>query len=298
MHVLEAQQFDRKLIEKLFASADGMEKNKTLPLKGKILATLFYEPSTRTRLSFASAMFRLGGGVIGSENARETSSAVKGETVEDTMRMLNHYADAVVVRHFEKGAAVRMAAVATIPVINAGDGAGQHPTQALMDMYTIKQETGRLNDLRVAAVGDLKNGRTIRSLAYLIGKYKKISLTFVSPPELKMQQDLMTYLAKHSVAVTETTNLEEGIADADVVYMTRIQKERFNDASMYERLKESYVLTRAYADRMKKGAIIMHPLPRMNEIATDVDDSPHAAYFRQAKYGVLVRMALLKTLLG
>jgi aspartate carbamoyltransferase catalytic subunit len=212
--------------------------------------------------------------------------------------MVNHYADVIAIRHFEKGSASRAASVATIPVINAGDGAGQHPTQALLDLYTVKREVGRTDNLRVTAVGDLKNGRTIRSLAYLLAKFKGISFTFVSPPALKMENDLKDYLARKSVLFTETAGLEEGIKDADIVYMTRVQKERFENPEEYERLKESYILTRKHADSLKKGAVIMHPLPRVNEIATDVDKSPRAVYFRQAKYGVLIRMALLKFLLS
>jgi aspartate carbamoyltransferase catalytic subunit len=243
-------------------------------------------------------MLRLGGGVLSTQDAKSSSSAVKGETVEDTMQMLNHYADAVVVRHFEKGTAARMASVATVPVINAGDGAGQHPTQALLDLYTIWREVGRVDNLKVAAVGDMKNGRTIRSLAYLLGKFKKISFVFVSPPALKMGDDIKVYLNKHGIAFTETASLTEGIKDADVVYMTRIQKERFATEAEYAKYKNAYILGMKEVDLMKKKAIIMHPLPRVNEIATEVDASPKAVYFRQARYGVLIRMALLKTLLG
>ncbi|MEK9176940.1 MAG: aspartate carbamoyltransferase [Patescibacteria group bacterium] len=297
-HILEAQQFDRKTIEELFKSADKLEKRKDHSLKGKILAAIFYEPSTRTRLSFESAMLRLGGGVIATENARDYSSAAKGESVEDTMQMINHYADVAVIRHYEKGSSAKAASVATIPVINAGDGAGQHPTQALLALYTVWRELGRMDTLKIAAVGDLKNGRAVRSFVYLLGKFKKISLVFVSPPELKMLPDIKEYMGRHGITFTETASLEEGIRDADVVYMTRVQKERFADAAEYERLKGSYILARAHADSMKKGSIIMHPLPRVGEIALEVDSSPKAIYFRQAKYGILVRMALLKRLLG
>jgi aspartate carbamoyltransferase catalytic subunit len=297
-HILESQQFDRKMIEELFKLADRMEKNKDLPLKGKILASIFYEPSTRTRLSFESAMLRLGGSVISTENARDYSSAAKGETVEDTMQMVNHYADVAVIRHFEKGSAAKAASVATIPVINAGDGAGQHPTQSLLDLYTVWRELKRMDNLRITAVGDMKNGRAVRSFAYLLGKFKKISFVFVSPKELAMEDDIKQYMGKHEMSFTETTSLEEGLKDADIIYMTRIQRERFSDPAEYERLKNSYTFSRRHADILKKGAIIMHPLPRVNEIATEVDALPSAVYFRQAKYGVLVRMALLKYLLG
>ena len=297
IHILESQQFDRATIEKLFKTADALEKKQTLPLKGKILATLFYEPSTRTRLSFESAMIRLGGGVISVENARESSSFVKGESLEDTMRMINHYADVLVIRHSEQGAADLVAKVATIPVINAGDGAGQHPTQALMDLYTIYREAGGVDGKTIALVGDLEHSRTIRSLAYLLGKYKDVHVTFVSLPELKMKDDIKEYLARHRVACTETANLDEAMRDSDVVYQNRIQKERFPEGQGHD-LSDAFVITRARADSMKKGAVIMNPLPRAGELLPEVDGSPHAAYFRQAGYGVLVRMALLKYLLG
>jgi len=297
-HVLESQQFTKEDLEKLFALATSLEGKRTKDLDGKIMASLFYEPSTRTRLSFESAMERLGGNVISTENAREFSSAAKGETLEDTIRMVHHYADAIVLRHYEQGASVRASVVSEVPIINAGDGAGQHPTQGLLDLYTIFREIGKIDGIRVAAVGDLKNGRTIRSLSYLLGKYDNVSLSFVAPKALAIGSDIKDYLDKHNVSYEETEGLESVLETADVIYMTRIQKERFADSDEYAQLKGSYIFTRAHADRMKEGAIIMHPLPRVDEITTDVDDSPHAAYFKEAKYGVLVRMALLKTLLG
>lgn len=297
-HILESQQFDRKGLEELFALADTLEGVRNTSLQGKIMASLFYEPSTRTRLSFESAMQWLGGTVISTENAKEFSSAAKGETIEDTMRMMNQYADVVVLRHFEEGACNRASQVATIPVINAGDGPGQHPTQALLDLYTIQKETGKTDGLHIAAVGDLKHGRTIRSLAYLLAQYENISLTFVSPPELAMGADILEYLRARGVLVIETEDLESVLADTDVIYMTRIQKERFADAGEYEKLKGKYVLTRAHADAMKQGSIIMHPLPRVDEIEIDVDSSEKAVYFKQAGYGLTLRMALLSKLLS
>lgn len=297
-HVLESQQFTREDLEKLFTLATSLEGKRTKDLDGKIMASLFYEPSTRTRLSFESAMERLGGNVISTENAREFSSAAKGETLEDTIRMVHHYADAIVLRHYEQGASVRASVVSEVPIINAGDGAGQHPTQGLLDLYTISREVGKIDGIRVAAVGDLKHGRTIRSLAYLLGKYENVSLSFVAPKALAIGDDIKDYLDKHKISYEETEGLESVLETADVIYMTRIQKERFADSDEYAQLKGSYIFTRAHADRMKEGAIIMHPLPRVDEITTDVDDSPHAAYFKEAKYGVLVRMALLKTLLS
>jgi aspartate carbamoyltransferase catalytic subunit len=297
-HVIESQQFDRALIAELFALADSLEKENTHPLTGKILATLFYEPSTRTRLSFESAMHRLDGGVIATENAREFSSAAKGETVEDTIRMMNHYADAVVIRHFEKGAAARAAAVATIPVINAGDGAGQHPTQALLDLYTVYKEAGKIDGIHIAFVGDLKNGRTVRSLAYLLGKYDGIKMTFISPPSLAIGEDIKEYLTRSNVSFEELNGWDGVLSQVDVLYVTRIQKERFEDQGAYEKVKGSFVLTMKEEHQMKEGAFIMHPLPRVDEIAVEVDSSEKALYFKQARYGVLIRMALLTYLLS
>ncbi|MDR3571503.1 MAG: aspartate carbamoyltransferase [Candidatus Pacebacteria bacterium] len=297
-HVIRSQQFDRKTIEKLFALATQLQTAPDDSLRGKVMATLFYEPSTRTRLSFESAMTRLGGGVISTENAREASSAMKGETLEDTIKIVNQYADVIVLRHFEAGSALHAAQVSQIPIINAGDGAGQHPTQALLDLYTIERELGKVDGIHIAGVGDLRFGRTIRSLSYLLGKFKDVRMTFVSPPELQMGDDIKAYLKRNNVAFSETENLASAMKSADVVYQTRIQKERFPDVEEYERLKDSFIITRSLVDSMKRKAILMHPLPRVNEIEREVDSSPHAMYFKQAGYGVLVRMALLKMLLG
>jgi aspartate carbamoyltransferase catalytic subunit len=297
-HIIRSQQFDRKSIEKLFALATQLQSSFDDSLRGKVMATLFYEPSTRTRLSFESAMTRLGGGVISTENAREASSASKGETLEDTIKIVNQYADVIVLRHFEAGSARRASEVSQVPIINAGDGAGQHPTQALLDLYTIQRELGNIDGIHIAGVGDLRFGRTIRSLAYLLGKYNDVKMTFVSPPELKMGDDIKAYLKRHNVSFTETEDLESAMESADVLYQTRIQKERFPDVEEYERLKDSFVITRSLVDSMKSKAILLHPLPRVNEIEHEVDSSPHAMYFKQAGYGVLVRMALLKTLIG
>ena len=297
-HLTETQQFDRESIKKLFTLANSLEGKREHSLDGKILATLFYEPSTRTRLSFESAMMRLGGDVISVESARENSSDVKGESLEDTIRIVDQYADAIVLRHPEIGSAARAAAVSKVPIINGGDGAGQHPTQALYDLYTIEREVGRIDGIHVAIVGDLKYGRAARSISYLLGKYDNIHVTFVSPPELKMNSDIKEYLNEHNTVFTETDNLDDVMRVADVVYQTRIQKERFPSGAEYEKFKGVYIIDRAFADSMKEGAIIIHPLPRVGEIAEDVDDSPHAVYFKQVGYGVIVRMAILKTILG
>lgn len=296
-HVLESQQFDRELLSRLFAAADDLEQSKEASLSGRILASLFYEPSTRTRFSFESAMIRLGGNVLTTENAREFSSAAKGETVEDTIRVIEHYADVIVLRHYETGASARAAAVSSVPIINAGDGPGQHPTQALLDLYTIEKEHGEVDGLKIAMVGDLKNGRTVRSLCYLLGKYEDVHLTFVSIPSLQIGSDIKEYLDRHGIDYRESESLEDANGTIDVVYQTRIQRERFVSEAEYEKCRGNFIITRAFAERLKKDAIIMHPLPRLDEIETDVDELPSAVYFKQARYGVLIRMALLKTLL-
>ena len=293
-HVIYSQDISREDIECIFSMATTLEYEKDDSMKGKIMASLFYEPSTRTRFSFESAMLRLGGSVITTENAREFSSAAKGETLEDSIAVVNYYADLIVMRHYEMGASERASKVSSIPIINAGDGPGQHPTQALLDLYTIQRELGHIDNITIAMVGDLKNGRTVRSLAYLLGKYTGITIVFVSPKELCINSDIKSYLDKHDVTYSEVDDLESIIGTVDVVYQTRIQKERFEDEGSYLKYKGRYIITLKQVDLMKPTAIIMHPLPRVDEIAPEVDGSPHAAYFKQAKYGVLVRMALLK----
>lgn len=300
-HIIESQQFDLKFIYEIFKIADSFPKNhinKKSILKGKIMASLFYEPSTRTRFSFESAMYRLGGTVITTDNAREFSSASKGETLEDTIRVINHYADIIILRHFDKGASEKASKVSNIPVVSAGDGAGQHPTQALLDLYTIKNELGQLSNIKVAFVGDLKNGRTVRSLSYLLGKYKNVRIYFISPKQLQIGQDIRDYLNRHKISYKEFEEFDSFLGEVDVIYQTRIQKERFTTAKEYNKYKGRYILTMREVNMMKPKSIIMHPLPRVDEISLDVDKSPKAVYFKQAKYGVLVRMALLKYLLG
>lgn len=296
-HVIRSQQFDRRKIEKLFALASELEKKPDRSLDGKIMASLFFEPSTRTRLSFESAMMRLGGNVLSMENAGVSSSSTKGETIEDTIRIVDNYADVIVLRHPEAGASERAARVSEVPVINGGDGTGQHPTQALLDLYTINREIGRVDGVHIAIVGNLKYYRSARSLAYLLGKFKDVRITFVSASELSMRDDIKKYLRDHGVAYDETDDLKKVMRTADVVYQTRMQKEWMTEDE-YARLKDQFVINRTMADTMKKGAILIHPLPRAGELSPDVDDSPHAVYFRQAGYGVLVRMALLRALLG
>src|ERR1700716_1979792 len=242
-HVVESQQFSRPLLEELLDRADAMKKQPHLfsgRLVGRVMAALFYEPSTRTRLSFEAAMLRLGGQTMGTDNAREVSSAAKGETLEDTIRIVGGYADVIVIRHNEEGAARRAAAVSSVPIINAGDGPGQHPTQALLDLYTIKDELNRIDGIKVAMVGDLANGRTVRSLTYLLSKFKDIKIWFVAPPMVAMRDDLKAHLDEHHVPWVETEDLESVLPEVDVVYMTRIQKERFSDPEAYEAVNGIY----------------------------------------------------------
>lgn len=294
-HVVKTQQFDREALERLFELASSLEHTRSTILQGKILASLFFEPSTRTRLSFESAAMRLGGNVISMENASESSSATKGETIEDTIRIVDNYADVIVMRHPEAGAAERAAAVSEVPVINAGDGTGQHPTQAFLDTYTIHRELGRIDGLHIAVVGNLKYYRSARSLAYVLSKFKNLHVTFVSAPELRMKDDIKEHLTEHAIPFDETDDIQTAMKNADVVYQTRMQKE-WMSSNEFARLAKQFVITKAMADTMKKGAILIHPLPRAGEIAPEVDDSPHAVYFKQAGYGVLVRMALLHQL--
>jgi aspartate carbamoyltransferase catalytic subunit len=300
-HVVESQQFTRELLDDIFARADQIRDDPHRAagrLQGRIMAALFYEPSTRTRLSFESAMLRLGGQTMGTDNAREFSSAAKGETLEDTIRIVTGYADVIVLRHPEEGAARRAAAVSAVPIINAGDGKGQHPTQALLDVYTIRDELGRLDGVRVAMVGDLANGRTVRSLAYLLTRYRDVSVIFVAPPEVAMGADIKRHLDEHGVAWEETSELERVLPEVDVLYQTRIQKERFQDEALYRLVRGSYLIGRAEMERMRPDAILMHPLPRVDEISPEVDGDPRAAYFRQARNGVQIRMALLDAVLS
>lgn len=301
--LIEAQQFDREILADIFEVAREMEKvEKNSPgsqvLKGYLMATLFYEPSTRTRLSFESAMKRLGGEVLTTENAREFSSAAKGETLEDTIRTVEGYSDIIVMRHFESGAAKRAAATAEVPVINAGDGPGQHPTQALLDVYTIDREIGKLDGIKVALVGDLANGRTVRSLAYLLAKYQDVKIYFVSPDVVKMKDDIKDYLTSKRVEWEESADLMEVASKCDVLYQTRIQRERFGKRiDLYEEARGKYIVDHDVLNVMQNHAVVMHPLPRLDEITVDVDADPRAAYFRQAKNGLYIRMALLKLLL-
>ena len=297
-HVVSAHQFDRDLLEQVVARATALDGVRDRRLDGRIMATLFYEPSTRTRLSFESAMVRLGGSVIGTEAAREFSSAIKGETLEDTIRMVEAYADVIVLRHDEAGAAARAAAVAGVPIVNAGDGPGEHPTQALLDLFTIHRELGRVDGLHVVLCGDLRYGRTARSLALLLTLYDGVRMSFVAPRVVQMEPDILALLGDRGVPYAVTDNLLAAVTDCDVVYQTRIQKERFTDPSEFGRARGDTRIDARLMERLPERAIVMHPLPRVDEIDPEVDSDPRAAYFRQARNGVAVRMALLEMLLG
>jgi len=302
-HVVAAQDFNRVMLEELFATAREMEEvveqGGSRILEGYIMASLFYEESTRTRFSFETAMLRLGGSVISTENARQFSSVSKGETLEDTIRILSGYSDVIVMRHYESGAARRAADISRVPIINAGDGTGQHPTQAFLDLYTIEKELGRIDNLTIAVVGDLANGRTVRSLCYLLAKYRNVRIFMVAPEVVKMREDIKEYLCRHDVRFTEESDLRAIAPEVDVLYQTRIQKERFGDRTEdYLAAKGVYVVDRNLLRAMRSDSIVMHPLPRVDEITIDVDADPRAAYFRQAQNGLFIRMALLAACLG
>jgi aspartate carbamoyltransferase catalytic subunit len=281
-----AARFERKL-------ADG---ERLTNMDGRIMAALFFEPSTRTRLSFEAAMHRVGGQIITVADPK-TSSAAKGESLADSVRTVEGYADVIVMRHPRKGSAQEAANAVGVPVINGGDGAGQHPTQALLDVYTIQKEKGTMEGLTVALAGDLKNGRTVHSLVYLLARFGA-RLLFVAPPTLEMPSEITVELRQMGADVAESQDLAAAMNESDVVYMTRIQRERFDDLGEYERLKGSYVIDMSIVNQAKPDITIMHPLPRVDEITPDVDAYDGAAYFRQAANGVPIRMALLALVAG
>ena len=299
--VLTVKQFNREDLEYIFAVAHEMrvmvERIGTFDLlKGKILASLFYEPSTRTSSSFTAAMERLGGSVI-PINEVKYSSVSKGESLPDTVRTLECYADVIVLRHPEVGSAALAAKYARKPVLNAGDGVGEHPTQALLDALTIKEELGHIDGLTVTMLGDLKNGRTIHSLARLLSLYK-VKLNYVAPDILSMPEELIAELKSKGVEQVESASLEDVLPETDVLYVTRVQKERFADLVDYKKVAGAYVIDPDVMKEAKERMIVMHPLPRVTEISMDFDDDPRAAYFRQMEYGLYVRMALLAMVLG
>lgn len=290
--------FSKEDIIAVLEAAKRMEarKDKHQLLQGKIMASLFFEPSTRTRLSFESSMHGLGGSVIGFSDPSATSTK-KGETLHDTTKMVESYADLIVIRHPNEGSARLVADATKKPVINAGDGAHQHPTQTLLDLYTIKKAQGRITDLHVAMVGDLKYGRTVHSLAVALAKFN-CRLSFVAPPALRMPQHYLDELRREGVAYEEFTRIEDVIGEVDILYMTRIQKERFPDVEEYNQVKDVYTLHKGMLEHVRDNLRIMHPLPRVNEISIDVDTTPYAYYFEQASNGIPVRQALLALIFG
>jgi len=297
-HLLSTQSLKKSEIEEILALAKEMEpyakkEKQGNQMKGKILAALFYEPSTRTRLSFETAMLRLGGETLSVTDVN-TSSITKGESLIDTAKVISQFADIVAIRHSQNGAVNEFSKGSSVPTVNAGDGTSQHPSQALLDAYTIQKELGKIDGLTIAISGDLKYGRTPSSLAFLLSNYN-IKFRFISPKELKMKPEVITHLNRLKTPYEQTQNFEKGMKDVDVLYMTRIQRERFENFKEYERLKNVYVLTKKIVLKNNPKMIIMHPLPRVNEIATDVDELKNAVYFRQVENGIAVRMAIILT---
>ena len=299
-HLMSPLDFSVDELDKLLDLANDIEKypqKYAHACEGKKLATCFYEPSTRTRLSFEAAMLNLGGSVLGFARA-DSSSAAKGESVSDTIRIISCYADICAMRHPKEGAPLVASQKSRIPVINAGDGGHQHPTQTLTDLLTIRSLKGRLGNLTIGLCGDLKFGRTVHSLISALIRYPGIRFVLISPEELRIPSYIREdVLAANNIPFTEVERLEDAMPDLDVLYMTRVQKERFFNEEDYVRLKNFYILTKAKMDLAKEDMLVLHPLPRVNEISVEVDDDPRAAYFRQAQYGVYVRMALILTLL-
>ncbi len=302
-HVLEAQQFNKKLVAQVFDMAERMETvvkaGGNNDLRGKIMGTLFYSISTRTRLSFEAAMLRLGGQVISTEHPESFSGAVTGGSLEDTIRMVESHADVIVLRHPEEGSAHRASRVSSVPVINAGDGGGQHPTQALLDLYTIYRAIDGIDGVSVVVMGDLANSRTVRSLCYFLGKYSGVRLCLVSPKELAMRQDIIEYLQRHQVLFSQVfspgDDLKTALQKADVVYQTDLPKGLAQEGDTPQR--SAFCINQNMLTLMRKRAIIMHPFPRMDGISPEVDNDPRALYFQQITNGLYIRMALLKMLL-
>ncbi len=299
-HLMNPLDFTVEELDQLFVLAGDIEKNREKyahACDGKKLATCFYEPSTRTRLSFESAMLNLGGSVIGFSDAG-SSSASKGESVSDTIRVISCFADICAMRHPKEGAPMVAASHSSIPVINAGDGGHQHPTQTLTDLMTIHSLKGRLSDFTIGLCGDLKFGRTVHSLINALVRYPGIRFLFISPEELRIPDYITDMLKEKNIPYEEKIRLEDVMGELDLLYMTRVQKERFFNEEDYVRLKDFYILDQAKMKLAKPDMIVLHPLPRVNEISVEVDDDPRAAYFKQVQYGVYVRMALILTLLG
>lgn len=295
--LISIHDFTKEEILHILDVAKEFEQNKSQRiLQDKVVATLFFEPSTRTRLSFETAANRLGARVIGFSDAGNTSVS-KGETLKDTIKMVSNYVDIIVMRHPLEGSARYASEVASVPVINAGDGANQHPSQTLLDLYTIRQTQGRLDNININMVGDLKYGRTVHSLLQAMSHFSP-KFTFTAPEELKMPKEYKDFLDKKGIPYTERLELDKGISDTDILYMTRVQQERFSDPMEYEKVKNVYSLTASMLDGAKPNMKILHPLPRVTEISQEVDDTPHAYYFKQAENGMYVRMAIIAYLLG
>lgn len=304
-HIIKTQSFSLEFMKDIFSQAKLFKYNKCVSnsLQGKIVAILFYEASTRTKLSFTSAILKLGGGVISTENASQFSSAAKGESLRDTIRNISAYCDCIVLRHKERGSAQEAAHFSTVPIINAGDGDGQHPTQSLLDLFTIKDELGSVDGITIILSGDLKHSRTIHSLAYLLGKFRSTTIIFAAPKGLEIPEDITDYLKRHDVEFHQTSSLIDAVENykTNAVYHTRPQKERYetNDSVVsVEKYREQFTITRDLANKMDPDAIILHPLPRVDEIRYGVDDNHRAKYFVQSENGLYVRMALLNMLLG
>ena len=300
-HLISPLDFSVEELDKLLDLANDIENNPDKyadACKRKKLATCFYEPSTRTRLSFEAAMLNLGGSVLGFAGA-DSSSAAKGESVSDTIRVISSYADICAIRHPKEGAALVAASKSDIPVINAGDGGHQHPTQTLTDLLTIRSLKGRLDNLTIGLCGDLKFGRTVHSLIHALVRYENVRFILISPEELRVPEYIREDVLKaNDIEFQEVERLEDAIGELDALYMTRVQRERFFNEEDYIRLKDFYVLNKEKLSQAKEDMLVLHPLPRVNEIAVEVDDDPRAVYFKQAQYGVYVRMALILTLLG
>ena len=299
-HLIDIKDLSVKEIDELIKVANDIitnEEKYSHKCDGKILATLFFEPSTRTRLSFESAMLRLGGNVLGFSEA-SSSSISKGESVKDTIQVVGYYSDIIVMRHPKEGAPLVASETSTVPIINAGDGGHNHPTQTLTDLLTILCEKKRLDNLTIGLCGDLKFGRTVHSLITAMSRYKNIKFVLISPEELKLPEYVKKeVLEKNDIEYIETKDIEEYMKELDILYMTRVQKERFFNEADYIRLKDSYILNKERFQTAKKDLIILHPLPRVNEISVEVDEDPRACYFRQAKYGRFIRMALILKML-
>lgn len=297
-NLIQPEDFSVREIDEILNLAEDIMQNPSAysrVCEGKLMATLFYEPSTRTRLSFEAAMKRLGGEIIGFSEPN-SSSAAKGESLGDTIRVVSGYVDLIVMRHPVAGAAEEAIKYTSVPFINAGDGGNQHPTQTLTDLLTIKSLKGTLDNHTIGLCGDLKHGRTVHSLVKAMTRYKDNRFVFISPEELNMPEYIKEKIKSYSYY--ETTHLDESLKNLDLLYMTRIQKERFSDSEEYERLKDTYILDKEKMQHAKEDMLILHPLPRVNEISTDVDDDERAVYFKQATYGMYVRMALIMKLLG